>query len=301
MSLKGSEKDYRFGQKNNWRRTAWNQVVERSKHNGGRVVLYLPGPDDLDREVAKSKGINDQDLIAIDRDVDNAEAMRLKRVPVLNAEAEEVLNAWPDDVPVRAVMLDMFRGIGIDSAVWIYEALYLKKCFSRSVVMLNLQRGRDVESNQFREIIDIDPAAYERACVRNIHARHVSDLSVSRLNRAVMELNLRLLCHADHILKMTHRHGDPGLVALELWRRAAPCFYSYKSGHLVFDSVVFNNIGMSSVLTEAYPGQLKEYIAQAMGIIRAERTSQSVTRSIAAMLAIRTRRMSGTLPVGVGA
>ena len=67
--------DYTRKPKEEWRRWVWNRVTERIPkvaRDGSRradaTVLYLVGPNDLDREVALSKGFRGFNVIAVDID-----------------------------------------------------------------------------------------------------------------------------------------------------------------------------------------------------------------------------------------
>jgi hypothetical protein len=53
--------DYRFGRKNNWRRTVWNELIRRVINPDG-IVLYLGGRENYDRELLLSKGIKDWNI-----------------------------------------------------------------------------------------------------------------------------------------------------------------------------------------------------------------------------------------------
>jgi hypothetical protein len=70
--------NYKFGTKANWRRWQWNRIVERlAVPVRDAVVVYLAGPEDLDRPVALSKGFRPDNLIAVDRDGDVVKQLRM--------------------------------------------------------------------------------------------------------------------------------------------------------------------------------------------------------------------------------
>lgn len=63
----GATRDYDVGPKNHWRRTIWNEILRRTAgQEKEKLILYLAGPQDLDRKVALQKGVPDQNLVAID-------------------------------------------------------------------------------------------------------------------------------------------------------------------------------------------------------------------------------------------
>jgi hypothetical protein len=65
----GATRDYDVGPKNHWRRTIWNEILRRTAgQEKENLILYLAGPQDLDRKVALQKGVPDQNLVAIPKD-----------------------------------------------------------------------------------------------------------------------------------------------------------------------------------------------------------------------------------------
>lgn len=146
----GDSQDYKFGTKNHWRRTMWNAVVQKMAENRrGCPVLYLAGPDDLDREVAISKGIANQNLIAIDRSDVNVSSVRKSKCPAINADVFQVLANWPESRFVSAVVLDLCCGLDRDDLGDTMNA-FCRVPFQNSVIAVNLMRGRDGASNNMR-------------------------------------------------------------------------------------------------------------------------------------------------------
>jgi hypothetical protein len=78
----GATHDYDVGPKNNWRRTIWNEILRRTDgQEKEKLILYLAGPQDLDRKVALQKGVPDQNLVAIDVVMDNVTRVREEGAP----------------------------------------------------------------------------------------------------------------------------------------------------------------------------------------------------------------------------
>ena len=139
---------YRFGQKNNWRRRTWNDIAGRLRALGRQprdaVVLYLPGPDDLDRVVAKEKGFRDANLIAID--ANPAVALRMGRLGklVIRHRLEAVLDQWnPDRNPVHVIHADLCTNINRNVVMILSNAAAICRRSGGGVVMLNMLRGRE--------------------------------------------------------------------------------------------------------------------------------------------------------------
>jgi hypothetical protein len=76
----GATRDYDVGPKNHWRRTIWNEILRRTAgQEKEKLILYLAGPQDLDRKVALQKGVPDQNLVAIDVVMENVLRVRQGR------------------------------------------------------------------------------------------------------------------------------------------------------------------------------------------------------------------------------
>ena len=193
MSTLGSIKTYdEGGQKGNWRRSIWNEVLRRiSDERAIGPILYLPGPGDVDRKIAISKGVRTQDLIAIDSFKPTAMNIRRTGVPALHAKVEAVVQVWQDERPVAGVLLDFpcgFEKAPVCSAV----VCMTRKPFQKSVVMFNLKRGRDLWSNNIRSgLASIGPSHDSNLLIQtllDIRAPGVewkSPLSRSPKNRAL--------------------------------------------------------------------------------------------------------------------
>lgn len=59
--------NYNFDEKNKWRIWNWNRIRERlTCKPRDALVLYLAGPQDLDRAVAMRKGFDPLNMIAVE-------------------------------------------------------------------------------------------------------------------------------------------------------------------------------------------------------------------------------------------
>lgn len=224
MASDGASKDYKFGQKNNWRRAVWNDVLSRTKGREKReCILYLAGPQDLDRTVAMSKGVPGVNLVAIDRAGANVTRARKSGGVAIQGDIHDVLWNWPESRPVCAVLLDFCCGLEV-SAAFAMEAVMTRPSMRGVVMMANFMRGRDPSTNKLRSLM----ASYgdEGGSYLGVCARH----------RGLQALQL---CWVNSM----RRRGKP----VEEWKRSvwvefigrhSPVFRSYRSGPLVMDSVV---------------------------------------------------------------
>ena len=251
----GSEKDYKFGQKNHWRRTLWNEVLRRT---GGRekseVLIYMPGSQDLDRTVAVQKNVPSRNLIGIDRDFKNVSLIRSNGGYCIHGEVHKVLQAWPSDVRVCALMLDF--NSGLVSCDWIRDLIYLlafRRPFGTATLACNFQRGRDQASAPFR-----------------VHADDcfATGAPEYKKNRAAQFAYWMMMLLAPVI------DSDPARAVM----RMNPLITSYKSSGVMFDSIVVSPANDYHAPLEA--AMLQDFPRDT-----------NVVRKIAATLATRTRQL----------
>jgi hypothetical protein len=287
MGASGAVKDYGFGQKKHWRRTQWNQILERTRgREKSEPILYLAGPDDNDRAVAVSKGVPAHSLIAIDRDEVNVGRVKAGGHSAIQADVETILRSWPRQRKVCALMLDFCSGLEGRYRLDLREPL-LRTPFAGAAVMLNFQRGRDKSSENLRQNLLKGPGFLK--CLGHFpQVRFASDWSMSEKNRAGMFI-FTLACDLVEgaMLSLGFTRPFDGALMTQTFRKVfedfSPFFYSYQSGNVVFDSVVFtvpqlpDGTGLQDELGDAvdYGGDT------------------ATARRISAMLAIRTSRMRG--------
>lgn len=305
----GATRSYKNGQKNHWRRTMWNEVLKRTDgREKTQPILYLAGPEDMDREIAVSKGVPPQNLIAIDRFAPNVGAIRSKGAPAINADALDVLWSWPKDRPVCAVLMDYCGGLGRENAM-VFD-VFQRRPFRRSVAMVNFLRGRDPWSNLIR--VGLSESGLLQPLWLS-DGKTVTALHHDTKHRAYQFLIFNALDFINSVrgvgtLHMTKASdGDKvttGVVfpttpeSREVYRMGVsllmtqmrPTFYTYKSGMLTFDSAVFDPPW--GVVPDAVDFTL---IDNAWAQREQSFSEPGLVRRLAAMLAVRTMRLTGKL------
>lgn len=320
MSSDGAIRPYRFGAKNNWRRWMWNEVVKRTNGAEQRLpTLYLAGPEDNDRFVAVDKGFPRDNLIAVDRDRSNYIAVRRAGGPALREDIYDVLEAWPHKRLVASVVMDFCGGFTED--VMRLNAAFARNPFISSVKALNFQRGRDGWSNELRQLL-LDAGIVD-LLLQSTFPFHNESISRSNKNRAVhftvwqAHLDWHILLRYEGTWMMAIDALLGRNVSLELSRSLgddaprgayhlaiqwivlglSPAFHSYKSGGLVFDSVVYGRSEHVGKSMDDYWEAAKPIIQNADETkFRAARAASintpceaDVKRRIGAMLAVRSR------------
>jgi hypothetical protein len=246
--------------------------------------LYLAGPQDADRAIAESKGVPRQNLVAVDWSIKNVELVKSGGVPAIQEDVVEVLRAWPMKRQVSAVLLDFCSGLELDTLAAVANVL-LRPPFAQAVVMVNFMRGRDASTNEIRK--SVFQHEWMQWVLENPSARHVSTMSANDKNRSAQFLSWAAGCTAASVCRcygIDHRFLE---VLRGVLSFAEPMFYSYRSGALVFDSVVYSNeIASLSVLRECGIEFSVEEVEQLIG------RKHAVSRRIGALLAVRSKRLS---------
>ena len=113
---------YRYGNKNNWRRWAWNRIAEHCPVPKSEArVLYMPGPEDNDREIAKRHGFSDWNLIGVERDAAVARGLRRGGVIVVPGKIEAALS-MQDTLKIGAPVCTLVDLLG-DFSPSLYRSL----------------------------------------------------------------------------------------------------------------------------------------------------------------------------------
>lgn len=297
----GAEKDYKFGQKNNWRRTLWNEVLKRT---GGRekydYVLYLAGPQDIDRQVAREAGIPDWNLVAVDRSVGNVQRLRSREHISVDLELHDVLASWGQGRPVCAVVADLCCGLSA-KALEFHLATYLPE-FHGTVFAFNFMRGRErgfesiVGPLKFSGLLQTMP-------YRHAVNAHLEDREKHRgfifLMHHLWDLFARM-CEAAQVPISKHLTQDDFLQLFRgcgyLYEVHDPAFLSYRSEPFVFDSVVFKNADWdfcTNFIEDLVPEMTTFYeqtFQQKQSWFRSTYRTPHAVRKIGAMFAIAKRR-----------
>ena len=302
----GATRSYKNGQKNNWRRTRWNDVLRRTAgREKTELSLYLAGPEDIDREIAVSKGVPPQNLIAIDRFKPNSDAIRERGLPAIDADVLDILWSWPRDRKVCAVLLDYCGGLQRDN-VGVLDA-FQRKPLRSAVMMVNFQRGRDAWSNAIRSGMSeaglLRPLWWvEGNDVRPMHHDTKHRAYQFLMFHALDTINAGVGCGVGQRTKVEQggttvttmcipettegREAYIRLMSL-LITRMQPKFYEYRSGVLVFDSAVFVTPWHDALDHDALDASLLER--------ETEFKEPGLVRRLAALMAVRTSRLTGRL------
>jgi hypothetical protein len=277
---------YKFGNKNNWRRRQWNLIRDRiSVSPKDAVVLYLAGPEDLDREVAISKGFRDSNLIAVERNKRTAAGLRKKGILTLNCDIIDAIYSYNRDKKIDVLVADLT--CGLEHKIWFAVAMsWLLPQMSKAVYSLNMQRGRE---NRFAAVDAMRKISKQEGS-HELFGMHRALM----LYRAYLETYIYSGFQSFEIDDSgMHFYDIDNLLYLEAFyytklitNPSEPISYKSDKGNLVFDSIVFKSVG-DDILKNFINGQHAQQFVQGIAF-----NKKNVRRSLGAILAHRTRRLA---------
>ena len=243
---------YANGTKDTYRGHVWRRIAERlprvRQHMGPAarrhlasqaVVLYLVGPDDFDRQRALKHGFQNHNLIAVDIEKERIEKVRQDGGVGVCGNLSDILAMWPSDLPVSVVLADFQCGLN-NSMFHFHDALFKTAGLaSGSVISVNILRGRDEVSNDFRSAAaDVTKlvASYGVGSSKS-NEKHRGVFFMTKLTWTIgLALHQAIkdagLSHDTSLRRHVERH------ILKLI--GTPSYYCYESSGQFFDSVSFN-------------------------------------------------------------
>lgn len=287
--------EYTGKQKESWRGWMWNRIIERlpdykpGMKNGSlqricrdKVAIYLPGPDDIDRRIAMTKGFRNENLIAVDICEDRIKAVRKAGGVGICGGLQNVLAEWKAKDHLDVVFADLCGGLNeSEKKLWLLASTALN---GWGVFAVNLLRGRDKGSNALRSGI-------KESCSRGYVGDYLLGIDPTK--------HRGFQAFAEIVMRLVPLH-DGETVASVRNRRAYfieninPIFNSYSSSgaNQIFDSVVMKLWGCAghedSRTVDAITSERTHLIPKKM------RTSHSIRPKMAALRAVRTMKGSNT-------
>lgn len=275
--------DYKFGRKNNWRRWKWNQIVNKLKDIGKNprdaIILYLCGPSDIDREIAISKGISNENLIAVDFNESNISTIRKNNKLGIYGDLNSILRNWTPTYLVDVIDADFCCGLNKATIVFGWLLNFTMALAPYSVISINLLRGRDKEFSKLREayIGDNDFCPYGKDRAKHLYNMIVNWYIDIRLNW--QEINQKPIMTDEEVKKLSYRNQYKTKSIIDFaYYGFRPKFNTYKSlnKNVVMDSVIFTFERI--------------FAPRGKGIFQPD---QSMKMQIAAIKAWRTMRLKG--------
>lgn len=269
--MSGAERDYKFGNKNNWRRWLWNRIRERlSIPPSEATVVYLAGAQNLDAEEAIRRGFRRENLIAIDKDQDIVR--QLRQNGSLALQADITIAAWAINRPVHVLLMDFCSGLEAHIADYAH-ALLAKKTLWNCVVATNLLRGRDASSTRLRQAFS--------EC-----GKHRSEILRTEMFLQLQRYIARRIWNPD---KPSEERDQ---FYAQFWKKfnGTVAISSYKSGPQYFDSSVYLNPMANFVRSEP------DFFNGLQGMMAITDEIEPIRKRLAALLARRTMQFGATSP-----
>lgn len=157
--------------KEQWRNWQWNRAVERfpemrcrpgfnvkRMNNYDRmvcskkIVVYLCGPDDFDRQCGLDRGFLNENMIAIDVVSENVAKVRKNGGLAVCCGLSEFLENV-DGIKIDLVIADFCGGLSSKAVRFIKACIGSHSIHEGTVISANLLRGRDAYSNKFRHAV----------------------------------------------------------------------------------------------------------------------------------------------------
>lgn len=283
MTAKGAVMNYDFGPKRNWRRWVWNRIAERTSVRDASLILYLPGEQDFDRNIALSKGFRSSSLIGVERSDDTRKSLRSGGTLTIDGDIFASVDAISRKRRVDVAVMDLCCGLRAKHADCILNWLLTRETLKGCVFAVNMMRGRDADSNELRQrLLDVAPGEGS--------TKHRGEL---------LALAMLLAISNDEQSKLaTDREWIGRCMVVGAAMRSA--FFSYKSeSGQVFDSCVFVNPASVLGLRVTFDGKpiatFKELMTKPADptnpFLDNSPAFVRTSRSAAAVLAHRTRRL----------
>lgn len=246
---------YHSVRKEHYRNWVWNRLAERVKTRRDAKVLYLVGPEDIDREVARKRGFKSHNLFAVDVSGKAVGNVRGAGGIAIQEEVENVLMTWPDHVDVVYLdTCDCFTG-----AKLLLLMCNRAKCVNgETVIAINCMRGREADRyDHLREICkEHGWDTKHRGAWAAVHSilywlgtcREWLTGAVDDYKKVADSLGGRVPPF-DVTVPMSEAQAQAYLesdafqiTADKMMKHMKPEFYSYRSHRVVMDSIVMNGI-----------------------------------------------------------
>jgi hypothetical protein len=282
----GESKQYKFGQKNNWRRWVWNRIVDRLQVPPNQAVgLYLAGADDLDWQEARRRGFKRDNMIAIDRSPAVVDQLRGSGCLAVKADFLSALRSVSGDRRVDFVYGDFCCDLEDPMVKSIYDLFIMARHLKGAVYAFNFQRGRGTRIRWVKTLGKVFPDGEEK------HRGAILAMAIFTQLLGYAHARFDLFDAQD---VKEYLESLPGFVTREVMTRINPAFATYASGKLRFDSVVFSSGRTPFDSHDAELHRLAGVLKDEINLILSP--DVSVRRRLAAAFAHRTMRLEGTGP-----
>lgn len=291
---------YKFGPKNNWRRWAWNRVVERLPSSvEDATVMYLAGEEDLDRKVAIERGFHSANLIAIDKEKKVVDKLRKKGCIVIHAGLREAMISLCSARRIANVLVADFC-CGLTDTIEDIINLFICDAGNLfpedgAVLVFNFMRGRDkggitdvlsktgFNGTKHRGEMFIEYFVSQGGVMNDAFTFAAAD------NRGMASKSERTRVYTEFMQMIDPSFDYEATDSVEVWKkflreRMDPEFNTYKSGRIRMDSVVM------------YYRPSFFYGTRVMRAVEDWNNNEGLNRSIKSVMAVQTMRREGTLP-----
>jgi hypothetical protein len=200
--------------------------------------LYLADEMDLDRSVAIEKGFRPWNLLAVNRDEKIVKEIRKQGGVAVCGDIGDIICAWPEHLSLDVIHADFCCGLTKSLGGFIHAVL--TRPTDRLLVCVNLLRGRDAWSNEWRD------ACRDALDELSLGDKWRSDMGGGTLKHRAQMFFVLLSCTYHTVMAYNHKRR---FTDVELWelneyhhRYETRCLgsWSYKGkGNMILDSALY--------------------------------------------------------------
>ena len=271
---------YNFSEKNKWRYRIYSYMRKRINSPHLANILYLSGPEDRERSVAVRKGFNPDRMIAVSNDQKIVETLRQQRKLAIHGDIVDVAQCFRDELSI--ISLDLCSGLR-----WKLRAvalLAMQSIRENGFLVVNLQRGRDAETNLWREAPGDNKHRGEQ-----FYTLFMMDIASMIYARRLPEG-----WHADEIFNWVIEN-DKLVDASKMFPYKT---YSYRSNKVTMDSVVIQKKTSLNISLVSDDFKKPRKVCRHSGEIGSDVTwhdANNIFGRVAAVRAVQSRRLNGDL------
>lgn len=308
--------------KYHWRRWQWNRIEEKLKRCIPRrrrhdwTALYLAGPEDHDRALAKEFGFQDYNLIAIDRDQSCIDNVRKHGGIGICGDLDEIVLLWPHDWPVDVIVADFVCGLEVTVLSQFFDMMDYSGVVmtNQTIISTNWQRGRDSTTTDWRKalgewgdlILSLHTQSEDfRLAFSDVHKNRAKGFLATYFYHFWKRYMRGALSECGDQLPGFSGPWTISHVIKQFIRDTAPSFHSYRQApnRPYMDTVVFSALVGAKTMTPAR--SLRCFLSKMEGgsgpcpsdsvLAQYQPKANHILHKIAAARAVRTMRMNGKL------
>lgn len=199
-----------------------------NKNKKDLTIMYLPGEQDIDRDIAKRKGFNVKNMIAVDRDTKVVSKFKNDKKLIIEGDIGDIIYNYKNSKKIDIIIADLYHGATFNLLKLIYQIITSNALNNESIIAFNLLRGRDnyIKSDFIKNL--------------DVNVKHRGEIATGLFIRILNDFtnNLENICNIDNMIKDDSL--DSAIVYNNISITKNAKYNSYKTiNGLIYDSCVF--------------------------------------------------------------